>query len=234
MWHVERVVILFLILLAYYGRVLVFIYLFVRQGVAVLASVVPGGLREPKVTCILFSYLVGRETPPPTPNTFGSVPTEGSLCTLFHLGKSYSRFYLSLSGVFPEMSLTEETFTAVSKIFLLSALLLHDYWGFSDVLQSSSESGWLTSPLTNRVPRWPKKNESVKFTVSFPVKFPLSSHPAALAHSEGSLTTFLSKDCAYISISRDQTNRLLMGNWNSGIIPGWKMNQETVWLHLFL
>lgn len=31
------------------------------------------------------------------------------------------------------------------------------------------------------------------------MKFPLSSHPAALAHSEGSLTTFLSKDCAYIS-----------------------------------
>lgn len=120
--------ILFLILLAYYGQVLVFIYLFVRQGVAVLAGVgIPGGLREPKVTFILFSHLVGRETPSPPPNTFGSVPTEGSLRTLFHLGKFYSRFYLSLSGVFPEMSLTEETFTAVSKMFLLSALLLHDY-----------------------------------------------------------------------------------------------------------
>ena len=110
-----------------FGSLSLSIYLFVRKGVAVLASVVPGGLREPKVTFILFSYLVGRETSPPTPNTFGSVPTKGSLCTLFHLEKSYSRFYLSLSGAFPEMSLTEENFAAVSKIFLLSALLLHEY-----------------------------------------------------------------------------------------------------------
>lgn len=83
------------------------------------------------------------------------------------------------------------------------------------------------------VPRWPKENESVKLTVNSPFKFPFSSHPAVLAWGESSMTNFSSKACAYISISRDQTNRLLMGNWNSGIIPRWKMNQETVWLRLF-
>lgn len=110
-----------------FGSLSLSIYLFARKGVAVLASVVSGGLSEPKVTFILFSYLVGRETPPPTPNTFRSVPTKGSLRTLFHRGNSYSGFSLSLSGVSPLMSLTEETFAAVSKIFLLSALLLHEY-----------------------------------------------------------------------------------------------------------
>ena len=51
-----------------FGSLSLSIYLFARKGVAVLASVVSGGLSEPKVTFILFSYLVGRETrlPPPT------------------------------------------------------------------------------------------------------------------------------------------------------------------------
>lgn len=84
MWHMERVVILFLILLAYYGQVLVFIYLFVRQGVAVLAGVVPGGLREPKVTFILFSHLVGRETPsPPTPTPSDQSPPRALYAPFF-------------------------------------------------------------------------------------------------------------------------------------------------------
>lgn len=86
---------------------------------------------------------------------------------------------------------------------------------------------------------WPTRSlkvtrrELVCSTVNFPFRFPLSSHPAAPARGESSMTNFSSKACAYISISRDQTNRLLMGNWNSGKIPRWNMNQETVWLLLF-
>lgn len=58
------------------------------------------------------------------------------------------------------------------------------------------------------VPRWSKENESVKLTVNVPFKFPLSSHPAVLAWGESRMTNFSSKAGAYISISRDQTNRL--------------------------